>query len=239
MVRGDPVTPGGAGSPRTKSERQRRQARTVQTPLGPARVHLHRATQPRGSLVLGHGAGGGIDAPDLVAIARELPGDGWTVVLVEQPWRVAGRRVAPAPTSLDRAWQPVLAALTSGRARLTHPLVVGGRSAGARVACRTAAAVGADAVLALSFPLRPPGKPRSRAAELTAVAADGIPVHVVQGERDPFGTPEDVRAVLGDPAYASSAAGAHGFTTAPDDVVAAVRAFLSRVRGEWGPPEGR
>lgn len=199
----------------------------IETPQGLARAHVRRPAKPRGSLVLSHGAGGGIDAPDLAAIADVLPSDSWTVVLVEQPWRVAGRKVASPPKSLDDAWVPILAALMGGGGVLAKPLVVGGRSAGARVACRTAVEVGADAVLALSFPLHPPGKPeKSRAGELTAVVKHGIPVHVVQGERDPFGTPEEVRAVLGDPTMVSSAAGVHSFSKQPDDVVAAVRAFL-------------
>ena len=114
------------------------------------------------TLVLGHGAGGGIEARDLVALAKALPERGVTVVRVEQPWRVAGRKVAGPPATLDRAWLAVLEALA-----VAGPLVVGGRSAGARVACRTAAQVGAAGCLALAFPLHPPGRPeKSRLDEL-------------------------------------------------------------------------
>jgi predicted alpha/beta-hydrolase family hydrolase len=124
-------------------------------------------------------------------------GAGWEVVLVEQPWRVAGKRVAPAPARLDVGWLAVmerLAGLSSPGS--AGPLVVGGRSAGARVACRTAAEVGARAVCCLAFPLHPPGRPeRSRANELAAPGAAGIDVLVVQGERDPFGGPADIVAL--------------------------------------------
>ncbi|HYO19779.1 MAG TPA: alpha/beta family hydrolase, partial [Dermatophilaceae bacterium] len=135
----------------------------VETPVGMARAHLWRPSHPCGALVLGHGAGGSSWSVDLMALTS-LTGHGWLVALVEQPWRVAGRKVATPPAQLDVAWLAVLAALTSGHGRLPRPWVVGGRSSGARVACRTAAAVGADAVLALSFPLHPPGRPeKSRA----------------------------------------------------------------------------
>lgn len=139
-----------------------------------------------GRLVLGHGAGGGIDAPDLLAARDAALGVGLEVVRVEQPWRVQGRRVAAAPPRLDTAWRAVLAALGQ-QSEGVGPLVVGGRSAGARVACRTAADTGAAAVLALAFPLHPPGRPgRSRADELRHAA---VPRLVVQGSRDVFGLP--------------------------------------------------
>ena len=156
--------------------------RSIDTPVGEARVNVAPARRPRVTLVLGHGAGGGIEASDLVALARDLPARGITVIRVEQPWRVAGRRVAAAPAVLDRAWVAVLDALeVDGR------LVVGGRSAGARVACRTAEAVGAAAIVALAFPLHPPGRPeKSRADELLGA---GAPTLVVQGDRDAFGGP--------------------------------------------------
>ncbi|HSK26835.1 MAG TPA: alpha/beta family hydrolase [Jiangellales bacterium] len=159
--------------------------REVPTPLGPARLLVDRAVRARRTLVLGHGAGGGATAADLVALAQVLPPrTGTTVVRVEQPWRVAGRRLAPAPPRLDEAWQAVVPQI-----EVVGPLVVGGRSAGARVACRTATGVGAAAVLALAFPLHPPGRPeRSRLAEL---AGAGVPVLVVQGERDAFGRPAE------------------------------------------------
>ena len=166
----------------------------IDTPLGPARVL---AGEPPGTvvgtLVLGPGAGGGVDAPDLVAVAEAAAASDWRVLRVEPPWRVAGKRIAPAPTQLDVAWTAVLERLRDDDV-LTGPLVLGGRSAGARVACRTATALGATGVLALAFPLHPPGRPeKSRADELTGA---GVPVLVVQGERDAFGRPEDVVAVL-------------------------------------------
>ncbi|MBN0047949.1 hydrolase [Streptomyces actuosus] len=158
---------------------------TVETAAGPARVTWHPAGRPRLVLAVSHGAGGGIEARDLQALARVLPEHGVSVALVEQPWRVAGRKVAPAPKTLDTGWRGVWPALTApGR-----PVISGGRSAGARVACRTAAELGAHAVLALSFPLHPPGRPeKSRAGELLGA---GVPTLVVQGGRDPFGRPEE------------------------------------------------
>ncbi|MEU7132269.1 alpha/beta family hydrolase [Streptomyces sp. NPDC046261] len=155
------------------------------TPAGDARVHWHLAPDARLVLALGHGAGGGVEARDLRALAADLPLTGVTVALVEQPWRVAGKRVAPAPKALDEAWRALWPALAAPGL----PVVAGGRSAGARVACRTGAELGAVGVLALSFPLHPPGKPeKSRAGELTGA---GLPTLVVQGARDPFGRPEE------------------------------------------------
>jgi predicted alpha/beta-hydrolase family hydrolase len=203
----------------------------IETALGPARAHLwspragRRAVRPVGRLVLGHGAGGGIGAADL-SVAREVAvAAGGQVVLMEQPWRVAGKRVAPAPARLDVGWLAVLAELRARWAQSGSgdvPLVVGGRSAGARVACRTAMAVGARAVCCFAFPLHPPGRPeRSRAPEL---AAAGVPVLVLQGERDPFGGPAEVGAlglehvevvgVPGDHSLARSAAGAAALASA-------------------------
>jgi len=157
---------------------------TIATPAGDARFDVRTAQGTELlTLVLGHGAGGGIEAADLVALAEVLPGRGITVVRVEQPWRVAGRRVATSPAALDLAWTSVLAELA-----LTGRVVVGGRSAGARVACRTAREVGAAGCVALAFPLHPPGRPeRSRLIELTEA---GVPTLVVQGERDAFGGPD-------------------------------------------------
>ncbi|TCB97672.1 alpha/beta hydrolase [Micromonospora zingiberis] len=158
----------------------------VQTPRGPARVDLDPpAGPPRALLVLGHGAGGGVDAPDLLALRDAAVAAGLLVARVTQPYRVAGRR-APAPAGqLDEAWRAVLAVLRDGCPGV--PLLVGGRSSGARVACRTATTVGAAGVVALAFPLHPPGRPeRSRAGEL----ATGLPTLVVNGDRDPFGVPE-------------------------------------------------
>jgi predicted alpha/beta-hydrolase family hydrolase len=164
----------------------------IDTPLGAARAHITDGGA-RGTLVLGHGAGGGVESADLLEVTSEAAAAGWRVVRVEQPWRVAGRRIAPAPPRLDEGWRAVLAALRAD-GRLTGPLVLGGRSAGARVACRSASEQKAAGVLALAFPLHPPGRPeKSRAAELTAVP---VPIVVVQGERDASGRPEDVAAVL-------------------------------------------
>ncbi|MGW6461015.1 alpha/beta hydrolase family protein [Streptomyces sp. NPDC055078] len=145
----------------------------------------HRAREPWLVLALGHGAGGGIGARDLRGIADALPADGVTVALVEQPWRVAGKKLAPAPKTLDTGWRGLWPALE----KPGLPVVAGGRSAGARVACRTGAGLGAVGVLALSFPLHPPGRPeRSRAAELLGAA---LPTLVVQGANDPFGAPAE------------------------------------------------
>jgi predicted alpha/beta-hydrolase family hydrolase len=161
----------------------------LETPHGPARAQLHSVAGARAALVLGHGAGGGVSAPDLVTATEAALGERIAVVLVEQPYRVAGRR-SPAPAhQLDVAWTVVLEQLRAGELRgLT--VIVGGRSSGARVACRTAEATGAAGVLCLAFPLRPPrrsGPPaQSRLDELDAVP---VPVLVVQGARDPFGIP--------------------------------------------------
>jgi predicted alpha/beta-hydrolase family hydrolase len=158
--------------------------RTVRTPHGDARLVTHRAKSPIATLLLGHGAGGGIDAADLQALATTLPRNGVTVVLLEQPWKVAGKKLAPRPAVLDEGLRAAAASLRS-----TAPLVVGGRSAGARSAARCARDVGAVGCLALAFPLHPPGRPeRSRLDELEGA---GVPTLVVQGERDPFGTPEE------------------------------------------------
>ena len=159
----------------------------VATPVGPARVVIEGpAGSGRGRLVLGHGAGGGLDAPDLRAACDAALDLGLQAVRVEQPWHVRGRRVAEAPARLDTAWRAVLDTLHPGGPQ-DGPLVVGGRSAGARVACRTAGDTGAAAVLALAFPLSPPGRPeRSRLPELLRPA---VPRLVVQGGRDAFGLP--------------------------------------------------
>ncbi len=135
--------------------------------------------------MLGHGAGGGIESVDLQQVAAGVVAAGFRVVLVEQPWRVAGRRIAPAPATLDLAWITVVRTLRPGA-----PVVVGGRSAGARVACRTASELRAAAVVCLAFPLHPPGRrDRSRSGELRAPV---VPVLVVQGDRDPFGSAREV-----------------------------------------------
>jgi uncharacterized protein len=162
----------------------------VDTPHGRAAVHLQPVERPGAALVLGHGAGGGVSARDIVAAAGAARAEGLTVALVEQPYRVAGRR-SPAPArQLDAAWTAVVEHLRAGELA-GLPLVVGGRSLGARVACRTAAATGAVGVLCLAFPLQPrrrsgAGPSPSRLPELDAVA---VPTLVVQGARDPFGVP--------------------------------------------------
>ena len=196
----------------------------IETPHGPANAHLHSADAPRGALVLGHGAGGGVEAPDLVAATGAALGESFSVALVEQPYRVAGRRSSPPAHHLDAAWSAVVEQLAAGELE-GLPLVAGGRSAGARVACRTAADTGAVAVLCLAFPLQPParkGKPPGpdRLPELEAVT---VPVLVVQGERDRFGMPpsgkdREVVQVPGD----------HSLRSDPQAVAAATREWLPR-----------
>jgi uncharacterized protein len=155
----------------------------VPTPHGDARLHVDRSKRPVATLVLGHGAGGGVTARDLAVLAKQLPAQGVSVFRVEQPWRVAGRKIAASTRILDEAWLTVVNTL-----RPQTPLVVGGRSAGARVACRTAKHLGASGCLAMAFPLAPPNNPhKSRVHELTAA---GVPTLVVQGDRDPFGAPD-------------------------------------------------
>jgi predicted alpha/beta-hydrolase family hydrolase len=239
-----PKTPGVAeearGTDAAGADGVRRTVRALDTPHGSARAHAWTPPQPVGALVLSHGAGAGSGdwTPDLAALTR-LATDPrpWQVVLVEQPWKVAGRKVAAPPRQLDAAWLAILAGLRAGPDRLAVPLVVGGRSAGARVACRTAGAVGADGVLALAFPLHPPGKPAaSRAAELVGVA---VPVLVVQGGTDPFGRPAEIRAAVPE-APVVAVAGGHGFSRDPGDVVAAVRDWLTnRYAGECVPADPR
>ena len=158
--------------------------RSIDTPHGEARLVTSKARHPIATLLVSHGAGAGIDTRDLAALAADLPAQGITVHRLEQPWRVAGRKVATPPDTLDAALTAAAGAL-----RPTTPLVVGGRSAGARSACRCATALGAAGVLAISFPLHPPGRPeKSRVGELTGA---GVPTLVVQGERDSMGRPEE------------------------------------------------
>ncbi|PWI44034.1 alpha/beta family hydrolase [Streptomyces sp. ICBB 8177] len=199
---------------------------TVATSQGDARITWHRAARPYAVLAAGHGAGGGIEARDLVALAAALPPQGVTVALVEQPWRVAGKKVAPAPRTLDAAWTALWPAL----AREGLPVAASGRSAGARVACRTAKGLGAAAVVALSFPLHPPGKPeKSRADELLGA---GVPTLVVQGGRDPFGRPGEFPAPV---APVEVPYGDHGFAVpkrAPVTQEAAL-ALLTGTVADW------
>jgi predicted alpha/beta-hydrolase family hydrolase len=160
----------------------------AESTVGPGRLHYNFAKGRRkGTVVLGHGAGGGIETIDLLALSLSLPLRGYEVVRVEQPWRLAGRKVAPRPEVLDRAWSDLLSSEEFLERRHEH-LVVGGRSAGARVAARTASVLHAHGVVALAFPLHPPGKPeRSRRDELPK----SLPTLVVQGERDAFGRPQE------------------------------------------------
>ncbi|MCP2030376.1 putative alpha/beta-hydrolase family hydrolase [Okibacterium sp. HSC-33S16] len=166
----------------------------VPTSLGPGRLTVSEAALPRAVVWLGHGAGGGIGALDLVALAEQLPAEGFTVARYEQPWRVAGKKIAPRPAALDIAWRETAGAvfeLASG-----VPLVVGGRSAGARVACRTADDLEAAAVICLAFPLHPPGKPeKTRRDELLLPT---VPTLVLQGDRDTFGTAIDLEREIAD-----------------------------------------
>ena len=189
----------------------------LDTPHGPARAHLHEVDDPRAALVLGHGAGGSIDSGDLQAATEAATARRVTVVLVEQPYLVAGRKsAAPAP-QLDTAWKAVVEQLPIDGL----PLIAGGRSSGARVACRTAAETRAAAVLCLAFPVHPPGKPeKSRLDELDGVS---VPVLVVQGSSDPFGMPPEAtgREVVAVP-------GNHSLARSRDAVAAAVGDWLDR-----------
>jgi predicted alpha/beta-hydrolase family hydrolase len=199
----------------------------VDTPLGLARAHLSDGGT-HGTLVLGHGAGGGVESADLVEVTAEAAAAGWRVVRVEQPWRVAGKRIAVAPPKLDEGWTAVLDRLRTDDL-LVGPLVLGGRSAGARVACRTAAAQRAAGVLALAFPLHPPGRPeKSRAGELTDVT---VPICVVQGETDAMGRPEAIAAVLSGRANASvyAVAGDHALKKDVHVVAAAAMSWLDQL----------
>ena len=203
---------------------------TVATSQGPARVVMTGRPE-RGDVVLGHGAGRGVDTPDLQGL-RALADDGWRVVLVDQPWVVAGRKIAVRPAKLDEAWGEIIARLQTEQELGRVRLIVGGRSAGARVACRSAVSLDADAVLALAFPLIPPGKrnvpEKWRTAEAQAVLDAEIPLLVVQGTSDAFGKPDELAAHLPQ-AQVTPVRGPHAFTSSPDDVVAAVRTFLAHL----------
>lgn len=157
----------------------------LDTPHGPARVHLHAVDAPRAALVLGHGAGGGVAARDLAAATAAAKAAGVSVALVEMPYRVAGRRSPPRAPVLDADWIAICEQLAAGRLR-GLPLITGGRSSGARVACRAAEATSAIAVLCLAFPLVAP----SGVSRLEELDGAGVPVLVVQGASDRFGIPE-------------------------------------------------
>jgi uncharacterized protein len=197
----------------------------IDTPTGPAKAYVHPADEPRAALVLGHGAAGGVEAPDLVAATEAAVPEGVTVALVEQPYRVAGRK-SPAPAKrLDEAWIAVVEHLTANELS-GLPVIVGGRSLGARVACRTLGATGGMGVLCLAFPLQPParkGKEPSpdRLPELEAV---DVPVLVVQGDRDRFGMPPP-----GPRREVVTVAGDHSLRTDPEAIADAVRGWLSGV----------
>lgn len=199
----------------------------IDTPHGQANVHLHRADEQWAALVLGHGAAGGVTSQDLVAVTDAALSEGVSVALVEQPYRVAGRR-SPAPAhQLDAAWTAVIERLVAGELRAL-PLITGGRSLGARVACRTAEATGAAAVLCLAFPLLPPRRAAGATAASRLPELDGVqvPTLVIQGERDPFGMPPGAarRTVVQVP-------GDHSLRTDLQAVAAAVRAWLPGVLG--------
>ena len=199
----------------------------IDTARGRANAHLHSADEPLAALVLGHGAAGGVTSPDLVAATDVALSEGVSVALVEQPYRVAGRR-SPAPVAqLDVAWTVVVDHLRNGELKGLR-LIAGGRSLGARVACRTAEATGAVAVLCLAFPLQPPrGSSGSRLHELDEVT---VPTLVVQGERDPFGIPPGTasRTVVQVP-------GNHSLRTDLDAVAAAVKEWLPAVLAQTAP----
>lgn len=189
----------------------------IPTPHGPARAELHCAPEGRAALLLGHGAGGGIGAPDLVAATRGATSAGVHVALVEQPYRVAGRRVPGPAAQLDAAWLAVVDHVCDLWFS-DLPLLVGGRSSGARVACRTAPATEAVGVVCLAFPVHPPGKPeKTRLHELDAVR---LPTLIIQGDNDPFGhpTPAHAREIVTIP-------GDHSLKREPSTI--------SRIVGEW------
>jgi uncharacterized protein len=199
----------------------------VETPVGKATAELHHADDPVASLVLGHGAAGGVGSPDLVAATEAALSEAVSIALVEQPYRVAGKRSPAAAPRLDAAWTAVVEHLVADELA-GLPLIVGGRSLGARVACRTAEATGAIAVLCLAFPLQPPARkgkppPPDRQGELDAVE---LPTLVVQGDRDRFGMPPEgpQRTVVQVP-------GDHGLKTDVEAVADAVRPWLERVVG--------
>lgn len=194
----------------------------LDTPYGPARVHVHAAqVEPVGALILGHGANGGVGARDLVCATDVAVALGLTTALVEQPYKVAGKR-SPAPaTQLDTAWRAVVTSLRAGELD-GLPVIAGGRSSGARVACRTAADTQAAGVLCLAFPLHPPGRPeKTRQSELDAVR---VPTLIVQGESDPFGLPPRARN-----RKVVTVRGNHSLSSDLNGVAAAVRGWLVRM----------
>jgi predicted alpha/beta-hydrolase family hydrolase len=204
-------------------------ALSFETPRGRAHAYLHETEGARAALVLGHGAGGSVAAPDLVAVTAAALALQVEVALVEQPYRVAGRRTAAPAAQLDESWISVLEQLRRDELRAL-PVIVGGRSSGARVACRTARATGAIGVLCLAFPLQPPQRaaasspPASRLPELASV---DVPTLVVQGVRDPFGMPPagPLREIV-------EVAGDHRLRADLPAVATAVSAWLEHVLAE-------
>jgi uncharacterized protein len=199
----------------------------IETPHGPADAHLYPVEQPNAALVLGHGAAGRVSSPDLVTVTGVARSEQISVALVEQPYRVAGRR-SPAPArQLDAAWTAVIEHLLATEIG-GLPLVTGGRSLGARVACRTAAATGAIAVLCLAFPLQPPRRSGSAPAEsrIGELEELRVPALVVQGSRDPFGIPPAARR-----RKVVVVEGNHSLRTDMDAVAAAARDWLRRIVG--------
>jgi predicted alpha/beta-hydrolase family hydrolase len=197
----------------------------VVMPHGEARVHLYAVDNPGAALVLGHGAAGGVTSRDLVTVTRVALSEGLSVALVEQPYRVAGRRSPPPPSRLDVAWVAVVDHLRAGELKGLS-LVVGGRSMGARVACRTAEATGAVGVLCLAFPLQPRRRSGDSAAQSRLHELDEatVPTLVIQGARDPFGIPPPsaTRTVV-------QVAADHSLRTDLDAVASAVREWLPDV----------
>ncbi len=205
----------------------------IDTPHGAARAHVYSTKRAKAALVLGHGAGGGVDSRDLVTARDAALAEGLTVALVEQPYRVAGRR-SPAPAKqLDAAWTAVVEDLRESQLH-GLPMIVGGRSLGARVACRTAEATEAIGVLCLAFPLVPPRRTKPAPSRLPELDAVRVPTLVVQGESDPFGMPPPGRN-----RRVARVRGNHSLRTDLDAVAAAVRSWLAEVaevRGYNGPP---
>jgi predicted alpha/beta-hydrolase family hydrolase len=213
----------------------------VDTEQGPGRIFVDLAEQPTSTLVLGHGAGGGIGALDLELLAQSLPALGTTVARFEQPWRTAGRSVGALPPKLDEAWCAALDWLI-GQEWARHPLLVGGRSAGARVACRTASYTNPEAIVCLAFPLHLPGRPeKSRLAELLAPTAPRL---ILQGSKDTFGTAQEIRTAIGnargisivelpgaDHAYRVAKSSSFSATDLRSAVVAEVSRFIRAVAG--------
>ncbi len=197
----------------------------IQTPHGPARAHLHPAEQPRAALVMCHGAGVGVGSPDLEAATAVAVEAGVSVAQMEQPYLVAGRKSPAPPAQLDLAFTTVVEHLRDGPIE-GLPLIVGGRSMGARVACRTAGELDAIAVLCLAFPVRPPQRKGAppKPDRLDELDGAGVPTLVVQGERDQFGVPPE-----GPNRTLVLVAGNHSLKADLDAVGEAIRAWLPSV----------